>query len=54
MKQKDMVNFWTGFLVTAVAAAWLYWLWQQRRDVTPQPLFFTGKKMMSPAKDGPA
>ena len=45
-----MLNFWAGFLVTAVAVAWLYWLWQQRREVTPRPLVVTSNRAVAPVK----
>jgi len=38
MKNKDIGNFWFGFLVSAVAAAWLYWLWRRNREVMPGPV----------------
>ncbi len=38
MKREDAFNFWAGFFITAAVAAWLYWLWQQRREVMPTPL----------------
>ena len=48
MKRKDVVNFWAGFLITAAATAWLYWLWQQRREVTPQPLIVSSRQPATP------
>jgi predicted flap endonuclease-1-like 5' DNA nuclease len=44
MKRKDALNFWIGFLITAAATAWLYWLWQQRREVMPRPLIVSARK----------
>ena len=38
MKRNELVSFLAGFLITAAVVAWLYWLWQQRREVTPRPL----------------
>jgi large subunit ribosomal protein L21 len=38
MKQREFGSFLAGFLITAAVVGWLYWLWQQRREVTPRPL----------------
>lgn len=44
MKGKDTFNFWAGFLIMAGLTAWLYWLWQQRREVTPRPLVVSARQ----------
>lgn len=38
MKRSEFGTFLAGFLITAAVVAYLYWLWQQRREVTPRPL----------------
>ena len=49
MKSKDAFNFWAGFFITAAVVAWLYWLWQQRREVMPRPLIVSSQKPAVPA-----
>jgi predicted flap endonuclease-1-like 5' DNA nuclease len=44
MKRNEAFNFLAGFLITAAVTAWLYWLWQQRREVTPRPLIVSSRK----------
>jgi large subunit ribosomal protein L21 len=44
MKRNDTFNFWAGFFITVAAVAWLYWLWQQRREVMPRPLIVSSQK----------
>jgi predicted flap endonuclease-1-like 5' DNA nuclease len=41
MKNKSIVYFWIGFLVTMISVAFLYWLKQQKREVVPRPLIVT-------------
>ena len=43
MKNKDIANFWLGFFLAAVVAAWLYWLWRRNREVLPEPVIVTRK-----------
>ena len=52
MKRKEFISFWAGFLITAAIVAWLYWLWQQRREVTPRPLILSSRQpaTLPPAK----
>ncbi len=47
MKNKYVGNFWFGFLLSAVAAAWLYWLWRRNREVMPGPVIL-GKRSVKP------
>lgn len=55
MKRKEFVSFWAGFLITAAVVAWLYWLWQQRREVTPRPLVIASRQPETlPAPKEPA
>jgi predicted flap endonuclease-1-like 5' DNA nuclease len=48
MKNKDMANFWLGFFLAAVVAAWLYWLWRRNREVLPEPVIVTRKIPSAP------
>ena len=45
MKNRSIMSFWIGFLVTAVATAWLYWLWRRNREVLPEPMIVTGRPL---------
>jgi large subunit ribosomal protein L21 len=55
MNRKEFGSFLAGFLITAAVVAWLYWLWQQRREVTPRPLIVTSSQPASlPPKKEPA
>lgn len=47
MKRKQFISFWIGFFLTAAIVAWLYWLWQQRREVTPRPLIVSSPSRRS-------
>ena len=38
MKEKDFENFLLGFFVSISVAVGLYWLYRQRREVSPAPL----------------
>jgi predicted flap endonuclease-1-like 5' DNA nuclease len=44
MKQREFGSFLAGFLITAAVVAWLYWLWQQRREVMPRPLIISSRE----------
>ena len=51
MKNKSIRTFWIGFLVSASAIFWLYWLWQQRREVAPPPLLISREKAIEPVSE---
>jgi hypothetical protein len=38
MKNNQIKVFWIGFAFTAALTAWVYWIWRQKRVVTPEPL----------------
>jgi predicted flap endonuclease-1-like 5' DNA nuclease len=44
MKRREFAGFWVGFVITAAVVAYLYWLWQQRREVTPRPLVVSSRQ----------
>lgn len=44
MKNKNIVNFWVGFLVASVATALLYWLLRSKRQITPPPVILEQKQ----------
>ncbi|MGD2049961.1 MAG: helix-hairpin-helix domain-containing protein [Chloroflexota bacterium] len=48
MKNKDMANFWWGFILAAIVAAYLYWLWRRNREVLPEPVIVTRKSVSVP------
>lgn len=43
-----MANFWLGFILSAIVAAWLYWLWRRNREVLPEPVIVTRKSVSVP------
>jgi predicted flap endonuclease-1-like 5' DNA nuclease len=53
MKNKGIANFWFGFILAAVVTAWLYWLWRRNREVLPEPVIVTRKRVSVP-EGGPA
>lgn len=38
MKNRDVSNFWIGFVLSLVLVVWLIWLWQKQREISPPPL----------------
>jgi predicted flap endonuclease-1-like 5' DNA nuclease len=54
MKNKHIANFWFGFLVSAFAAAWLYWLWRRNREVMPGPVILGKRSATLKAVQGEA
>lgn len=50
MKDRGIANFWFGFVIAALATAWLYWLWRRNREVLPKPLIVTGRSDEQPEK----
>ena len=44
MKEKDFENFWLGFFVSVGIALGLYWLYRQKREVSPAPLVLARDK----------
>lgn len=51
MSNKNVKNFWLGFLVSACAVAWLYWLWRQQKEVVPHPLIINGGRAETTAPE---
>lgn len=51
MKEKEMANFWLGFFLAALVAAWLYWLWRRNREVLPEPVIVTRKSTSVPESE---
>ena len=50
MKSSDIKVFWMGFGVTALLTAWIYWIWRQKRVVTPEPLIVSETRPARPAQ----
>ena len=48
MKNDYIRHYWLGFLVAAVGIAWLIWLWRKKIEVTPKPLYITGRTAAYP------
>ena len=44
MKNSHVKMFWMGFVITTALTAWLYWIWRQKRVVTPEPLVVSGSR----------
>lgn len=42
-------NYWLGFIVAAAGVGWLIWLWRKQREVTPKPLYISGRTAAIPA-----
>ena len=54
MKNKNIRQFWIGFMIAAVISAWLYWLWRQKREVMPKPLVIGEERRKKPAAESSA
>ena len=52
MKNSHVKTFWIGFVVTTALTAWIYWIWRQKRVVTPEPLVVTLSRPPRPVRIG--
>jgi hypothetical protein len=52
MKNSYIKTFWMGFAVTTALCAWIYWIWRQKRVVTPEPLIVSRSRPPRPVKIG--
>ncbi|UCG24202.1 MAG: hypothetical protein JSW55_19120 [Chloroflexota bacterium] len=50
MKNSHVRAFWIGFVVTTALTAWIYWIWRQKRVVTPEPLILSGTRQPRPVQ----
>jgi hypothetical protein len=48
MKDDHISHYWLGFIVAAVGVGWLIWLWGKQREVTPKPLYISGRTAAYP------
>ena len=48
MSDDHIRNYWLGFVVAAVGVSWLIWLWRKQREVTPRPLYISGRTVAYP------
>ncbi|HET6445976.1 MAG TPA: helix-hairpin-helix domain-containing protein [candidate division Zixibacteria bacterium] len=51
MRDDHIRYYWLGFIVAAVGVGWLIWFWGKQREVTPEPLYISGRTAAYP---GPA
>ena len=51
MKNEHIRYYWLGFLAAAAGVAWLIWFWHKQREVTPKPLYITGRTAAYPMTD---
>ena len=48
MKNSHIKTFWMGFVITTALTAWIYWIWRQKRVVTPEPLIVSRSRPARP------
>ncbi|MFN2189934.1 MAG: helix-hairpin-helix domain-containing protein [Candidatus Promineifilaceae bacterium] len=51
MKNDSIRYYWLGFIAALVGVGWLIWLYRKQREVTPTPLYITGRTAAYPMSD---
>lgn len=48
MKNDHIRYYWFGFIAAAAGIGWLIWLWRKQIEVTPKPLYISGRTAAYP------
>lgn len=48
MKNDHIRYYWLGFIAAAAGISWLIWLWRKQIEVTPKPLYISGRTAAYP------
>jgi hypothetical protein len=48
MKNDHIRYYWLGFIAAAAGIGWLIWLWRKQIEVTPKPLYISGRTTAYP------
>lgn len=51
MKNDHIRYYWLGFIAAAAGIGWLIWLWRKQIEVTPKPLYISGRTAAYPMTD---
>ena len=51
MKNDHIRYYWLGFIAAAAGIGWLIWLWRKQIEVTPKPLYISGRTSAYPMTD---